>query len=95
MGVLLVYDITDSSTFSSLREWLRRIREFCDANVKIALVANKHDLVDRIDYSSIRKAIYENDEEHQESNRTSRVTRKDDSGWRLALPTKTSNKDKR
>jgi GTPase SAR1 family protein len=64
-----VYDITDYSTFLSLKHWIRQIREFCDEHVKIALVANKFDLVDRIDYSGISKAIYENDEEQQESNK--------------------------
>ena len=65
------------------------------------MVANKFDLVDRIDYSGISKAIYENDEEHQsnskqESNGTSQVTKNDDgAAWRLAVPTRTSNKDKR
>lgn len=65
------------------------------------MVANKYDLVDKIDFSGISKAIYENDEEEQESSmRTSNITksnvtaRKDDSRWNLAIATKTSNMDK-
>ena len=44
--MLLIYDITDWNSFYNLREWLSKIREYCDEHAKIALVANKVDLVD-------------------------------------------------
>ncbi|KAG7536406.1 Small GTPase [Arabidopsis suecica] len=46
-GVLLVYDITNHSTFENVELWLKKIRESIDANnVVIMLVGNKSDLED-------------------------------------------------
>ena len=46
-----MYDVTNIQSFINLRDWLHQIREFADANVIIALVANKSDLVDEDDRS--------------------------------------------
>jgi GTPase SAR1 family protein len=46
VGAFLVYDVTNIQSFINLRDWLHKIREFSDANVIIALVANKADLVE-------------------------------------------------
>jgi hypothetical protein len=46
-----------------LNEWLAKIRDFGDEYIKIALVANKVDLVDKIDMSGLSRAIQEDDEE--------------------------------
>ena len=49
VGAFLVYDVTNIQSFINLRDWLHQIREFADASVIIALVANKSDLVDEDD----------------------------------------------
>jgi GTPase SAR1 family protein len=46
VGAFLVYDVTNLESFENLEPWLEKIREYSDANVKIALVGNKKDLVD-------------------------------------------------
>ena len=40
----------------NLKEWLQKIREYSDDNVKIALIANKKDLVE--DYSASMKKMF-------------------------------------
>ena len=47
VGALLVFDITDRDSYECLDHWLKELRENCDANCIIALVANKVDLVDK------------------------------------------------
>jgi GTPase SAR1 family protein len=39
--------VTNLQSFLNLREWLEKIREYSDSHIKIALVANKADLVDK------------------------------------------------
>jgi Ras-related protein Rab-8A len=46
-GVVLVYDVTDQKTFSSVTEWMAHINNNADKNVKILLVGNKVDLENR------------------------------------------------
>jgi small GTP-binding protein len=46
VGAFLVYDITNLQSFQNLSGWLDKIRSYSDDNVKIALIANKKDLVD-------------------------------------------------
>ena len=67
VGALLVYDVTDFKSFKNLKEWLSKIREFGDEYIKIALIANKVDLVDRIDMTGLSRAILEDDDEQYES----------------------------
>ena len=43
-GVILVYDITDESTFNSIRSWIRQIKTHSNEGVCIILVGNKCDL---------------------------------------------------
>jgi len=43
MGVLLVYDITDRSSFSHLQGWLKQVEENSDGEVAITLIGNKTD----------------------------------------------------
>jgi len=45
-GVLLVYDITDPSSFKNVEEWLSVIYESAPPDVSILLVGNKTDLED-------------------------------------------------
>ena len=42
-----MYDVTNLQSFLNLREWLEKIREYSDPTIKIALVANKADLVNK------------------------------------------------
>lgn len=46
VGAFLVYDVTNLQSFLNLPGWLEKIRAYSDDNVKIALVANKKDLVE-------------------------------------------------
>jgi len=45
-GVLLVYDITDPSSFKNVEEWLSVIYESAPPDVSILMVGNKTDLED-------------------------------------------------
>ena len=44
--VIIVFAVDDVLSFMSLNEWMREIKEFCKADPKIILVANKIDLRD-------------------------------------------------
>ena len=44
-------------SFKNLTQWLDKIREYSDDNVKIALVANKKDLVESRDYTETFKDV--------------------------------------
>ncbi len=43
-GVLLVYDVSDATSFANLKEWLASIKQHADKGVEILLVGNKIDL---------------------------------------------------
>jgi len=45
-GIMLVYDITDRESFSSITHWITQIKEHADASVNIVLVGNKCDKED-------------------------------------------------
>jgi Ras-related protein Rab-8A len=45
-GVLIVYDITNRSSFESIRNWIDQLRQQGEADVPIVLVANKIELRD-------------------------------------------------
>ena len=46
-SILLVYDVTDRSSFDSIRNWISSIRQHVNEdNVSVALIGNKCDLVD-------------------------------------------------
>jgi Ras-related protein Rab-8A len=44
-GIMLVYDITNESTFRGLRDWMRSISQYANDSVDMVLVGNKCDLV--------------------------------------------------
>ncbi|MED6220296.1 Ras- protein RABE1d, variant 2 [Stylosanthes scabra] len=44
MGILLVYDVTDESSFENIRNWIRNIEEHASDNVNRILVGNKADM---------------------------------------------------
>jgi Ras-related protein Rab-8A len=43
MGIILVYDVTDETTFQNIRNWLRAVQQHATENVNIILVGNKCD----------------------------------------------------
>ena len=43
-GMILVYDVTQKSTFLALDSWFEKIQEKCIKDVKILLIGNKTDL---------------------------------------------------
>lgn len=44
-GVVLVYDITDRTSFINIRSWIQQIQVHADVNVNKILVGNKCDLI--------------------------------------------------
>ncbi|KAH3744760.1 Rab GTPase [Pelomyxa schiedti] len=44
MGVLLVFDVTDESSFANITSWMSSIKEHAPPNVKVALIGNKCDI---------------------------------------------------
>jgi small GTP-binding protein len=47
-GIVLVYDITDRTTFDNVRDWMKSITESTENNsIQILLIGNKYDLEDR------------------------------------------------
>ena len=46
-AVLLVYDVTERDSFTDLRVWMAAIREHAAENIKMVLVANKVDEIER------------------------------------------------
>jgi small GTP-binding protein len=47
VGVILVYDLTERTSFDDLTGWLADIHALCDANAVVQLIGNKSDLADR------------------------------------------------
>ena len=48
MGIILVYDCTEESTFNNINNWLKQIDSHASSNVAKVLVANKCDKPDKI-----------------------------------------------
>ncbi|KAF2614725.1 hypothetical protein F2Q70_00007776 [Brassica cretica] len=44
MSILLVYDVTDESSFNNIRNWIRNIEQHASDNVNKILVGNKADM---------------------------------------------------
>jgi len=44
-GILLVFDVTDLSSFEKAADWLREIRNYTPEGTPVVLVGNKNDLV--------------------------------------------------
>lgn len=45
MGILLVYDVTDETSFQNIRNWIRNIEQHAADNVDKILVGNKCDMI--------------------------------------------------
>lgn len=48
MGIILVYDCTEESTFNNITNWLKQIDTHASSGVAKVLVANKTDLPNRV-----------------------------------------------
>jgi len=46
-GVILVYDITDSKTFTQVNDWLKEVKDHAPPNAVLMVVGNKCDLENR------------------------------------------------
>lgn len=46
MGILLVYDVSDETSFANIRNWMKNIEQHASDNVVKVLVGNKSDLDD-------------------------------------------------
>jgi len=52
-GVVLVFDLTDPSSFKRVQVWMNDIKRYSSEHIPVLLVGNKHDLVDTrvVDYN--------------------------------------------
>lgn len=68
VGAFLIYDVTSKQSFNNVKEhWLRKVREFSDDNVCVALVGNKGDLVDAAEtVHTFSKVIMDTEEKEAE-----------------------------
>lgn len=48
MGIVLVYDCTEETTFNNIQNWLKQIETHASVGVAKVLVANKTDLPNRV-----------------------------------------------
>lgn len=51
VGALIIYDITNRSTFKNVKHWLADIKMYCDTSTVILLIGNKSDLRDQREVS--------------------------------------------
>ena len=47
-GIILIYDVSDRSSFKNLRYWIKQIEAYAQTNVVKVLVGNKCDKPDRV-----------------------------------------------
>jgi Ras-related protein Rab-8A len=52
-GILLVYDISDKSTFINIKKWMDNIEDEIEDKIPIVLVGNKSDLNDKREVSTL------------------------------------------
>lgn len=50
-GAILVFDITNKTTFDSLKTWIDDIKDYSDKDIPIIIVGNKSDLIDEREVS--------------------------------------------
>jgi Ras-related protein Rab-8A len=47
MGILLVYSVTDKSSFNSIEIWMKQIKQFAVENIPILILCNKADVKEK------------------------------------------------
>ena len=47
MGILLVYSVTDKSSFNSIEIWMKQIRQFAVENIPILILSNKAEVKEK------------------------------------------------
>jgi small GTP-binding protein len=47
MGILLVYSVTDKSSFNSIEIWMKQIKQFAVENIPILILSNKADVKEK------------------------------------------------
>jgi small GTP-binding protein len=47
MGILLVYSVTDKSSFNSIEIWMKQIKQFAVENIPILVLSNKADVKEK------------------------------------------------
>jgi Ras-related protein Rab-2A len=62
IGCLLVYDVTNRTTFENIKNWLDDIKQYAPSNIVVTLIGNKIDL-------NQRKVTYEEGHEFAEKNK--------------------------
>eukprot|EP00118_Oscarella_pearsei_P028932 m.3296 g.3296 ORF g.3296 m.3296 type:complete len:211 (+) comp9232_c0_seq1:61-693(+) len=69
MGILLVYDVTNSASFDGIPRWIRSIQEDAPDRVKILLLGNKTDLDERkhVESDKAEKIAFEFDLPYMET----------------------------
>ncbi|XP_042786497.1 ras-related protein Rab-22A isoform X2 [Panthera tigris] len=54
-AAIIVYDITKEETFSTLKNWVRELRQHGPPNIVVAIAGNKCDLIDVRSKNSVRR----------------------------------------
>ena len=48
VGIILVYDVTDTKSYENIDYWLRKIKEIGDQDAEVILLGNKIDMINDI-----------------------------------------------
>jgi GTPase SAR1 family protein len=56
LGALLVYDITQSETFTNVNSWLKELQEHSSTDIVLSIVGNKSDLADQVQVTKKEEA---------------------------------------
>ena len=47
MGILLIYDVTSTTSFDNIRNWVASLEQYADENINKILIGNKCDMADK------------------------------------------------